>query len=75
MVALAVRAGRLRVVLDGSSTSVRVATLAVMVTKRKSVRRGHEPGDCHDLTFSCYHASPRVARTDCPGGAAARGVR
>jgi len=25
---------------------------------RKTVRRAHEPGDCHELTFSCYHRMP-----------------
>jgi putative transposase len=25
---------------------------------RKTVRRHHEPGDCHELTFSCYRRMP-----------------
>jgi len=25
---------------------------------RKTVRRGHEPGDCHELTISCYRRMP-----------------
>lgn len=25
---------------------------------RKTVRRFHEPGDCHELTFSCYRRMP-----------------
>jgi len=29
-----------------------------MATHRKTVRRGHEPGDCHELTFSCYRRMP-----------------
>src|SRR4051812_5564102 len=25
---------------------------------RKTVKRFHEPGDCHELTFSCYRRMP-----------------
>jgi putative transposase len=42
----------------GLSTSVPGDSLTRMVTKRKTVRRGHEPGDCHELTFSCYRGMP-----------------
>ena len=29
-----------------------------MAKKRKTVRRFHEPGDCHELTFCCYRRMP-----------------
>jgi putative transposase len=32
-------------------------TLTAM-SHRKAVRRSHEPGDCHELTFSCYRRMP-----------------
>jgi putative transposase len=34
--------------------------LFVMATKphRKLVKHYHEPGDLHELTFSCYHRLP-----------------
>src|SRR3954451_12060306 len=32
-----------------------------MATKYKTVRRGHEPGDCHELTFGCYRRLPLLA--------------
>jgi putative transposase len=35
-----------------------------MGTKYKTVRRGHEPGDCHELTFSCYRRMPLLGCED-----------
>lgn len=29
-----------------------------MVKNHKRIRHYHEPGDCHELTFSCYHQRP-----------------
>ena len=31
---------------------------SVMSGHRKTVKRLHEPGDCHELTFSCYRRLP-----------------
>ncbi len=35
-----------------------------METHRKTVRRFHEPGDCHELTFSCYRRLPLLTDDD-----------
>ena len=32
--------------------------------KRKTIKHCHEPGDFHELTFSCYHAMPLLNRDD-----------
>ena len=29
-----------------------------MATKRKRIKHYHDPGDVHELTFSCYHRMP-----------------
>jgi putative transposase len=29
-----------------------------MIEGHKTVRRRHDPGDCHELTFSCYRGMP-----------------
>ncbi|GAC1473209.1 MAG: transposase [Isosphaeraceae bacterium] len=39
-------------------TSVRGDTLNAMASHYKTVRRVHEPGDCHEITFSCYRRMP-----------------
>lgn len=31
---------------------------------RKRVKHYHEPGDCHELTFSCYQRKPLLANDD-----------
>ncbi len=31
---------------------------------RKTVKRFHEPGDCHELTFSCYRRMPLLNGDD-----------
>ena len=31
---------------------------------RKTVKRFHEPGDCHELTFSCYRRMPLLANDE-----------
>jgi putative transposase len=31
---------------------------------RKTVKRFHEPGDCHELTFSCYRRMPLLTNDD-----------
>ena len=31
---------------------------------RKSVKRFHEPGDCHELTFSCYRRMPLLTNDE-----------
>jgi putative transposase len=44
--------------LDGTGglpTSVGGDRLASMPTHYKTVRRVHDPGDCHEITSSCYH--------------------
>jgi Transposase IS200 like len=33
---------------------------------RKTVKRFHEPGDCHELTFSCYRRIPLLTNDDWP---------
>lgn len=33
-----------------------------MPRHRKTVRHFHEPGDCHELTFSCYQQQPILVR-------------
>jgi REP-associated tyrosine transposase len=43
---------------DDLFTSDQRETLDDMVTKRKTARRRREPGDCHELTFSCYRQIP-----------------
>ena len=35
-----------------------------MINHRKMVRRGHEPGDCHEFTFSCYRQFPLLTDDD-----------
>ena len=32
-----------------------------MTIYRKRVHRVHEPGDCHEITFSCYHRLPLLS--------------
>ena len=34
---------------------------------RKTVRRFHEPGDCHELTFSCFRRMPLLTNDDWRG--------
>lgn len=35
-----------------------------MAGHRKTVQHFHEPGDCHELTFSCYHRMPLLISDD-----------
>jgi len=35
-----------------------------MATQHKTVRRAHEPGDCHEITFSCYRRMPLLTNDD-----------
>ena len=35
-----------------------------MCDNRKTVRRFHEPGDCHELTFSCYRGMPLLTNDE-----------
>src|SRR3954465_3332014 len=42
----------------GLSTSVREMRLMARCAHRKKVRHYHEPGDCHELTFSGYRRMP-----------------
>jgi putative transposase len=36
-----------------------------MATHHKTVPRAHEPGDCHEITFSCYRRMPLLTNDDC----------
>ena len=38
-----------------------------MTSHRKTVKRFHESGDCHELTFSCYRRMPLLNRDDWNG--------
>ncbi len=35
-----------------------------MATHHKTVRRAHEPGDCHEMTFTCYHRMPLLTNDE-----------
>ncbi len=35
-----------------------------MATHHKTVRRAHEPGDCHEMTFSCYRRMPLLTNDE-----------
>lgn len=45
----------------GLSCEIAIAKINVMPRvkqKHKTIRRYHNPGDCHELTFSCFHRLP-----------------
>ena len=35
-----------------------------MTGHRKTIKHHHEPGDCHELTFSCYRRMPLLTNDD-----------
>lgn len=35
-----------------------------MLTHRKQIKHFHEPGDCHELTFSCHRRKPLLTNPD-----------
>jgi putative transposase len=46
------------------STSVWGNRLAARECKYKTVRRDHEPGDCHEITFTCYRRMPLLTKDE-----------
>jgi putative transposase len=40
--------------------------LIPMGPHRKKVQRFHKPGDCHELTSSCYHRMPLLTNDPSP---------